>query len=348
MKKLFLLFFLYILNNAAHLHAQQGLKGEYFAGKNFGKLVMSRIDAKIDFNWKIGTAPAPNMNPQDYSIRWTGRIQAPVSGTYTFSAIVDDGIRVWIGNTKIIDGWGLNDNVDFTGKVVLEAGKKYDLKVEYFNGMREGEIYLLWELPTEKKMFYGHNYKKIEAQYFSQTPVIQPIAQTPKQTTVVAPKVVAKPTTPSQTKIPPSVKPTNKPTTTTKIPPSPKNRDASTVKPINLDTVTKYTAQNVLFEVSKPIMLSSSYAELDNLAAMLKRFPNKKVLVLGHTDNVGNADANTKLSEQRAQVVVDYLIKKGVSESRLTSQGFGGSRPISDENTKEGHARNRRVEFVIR
>ena len=69
---------------------------------------------------------------------------------------------------------------------------------------------------------------------------------------------------------------------------------------------------------------------------------------MGHTDNVGDAVANTKLSEQRAQAVVDYLIKKGISETRLTSQGFGGSRPITNENTVEGHARNRRVEFIIR
>ena len=112
--------------------------------------------------------------------------------------------------------------------------------------------------------------------------------------------------------------------------------------------MTKYTPQNVLFELSKPVMLPSSFAELDNLAAMLKRFPNKKILILGHTDNVGDAVANTKLSEQRAQAVVDYLIKKGISETRLTSQGFGGSRPITSENTVKGHARNRRVEFIIR
>jgi outer membrane protein OmpA-like peptidoglycan-associated protein len=138
-------------------------------------------------------------------------------------------------------------------------------------------------------------------------------------------------------KTPPSVKPANKPTK------QPTNKPT-----VNLDTVTKYTPKNVLFELSKPIMLPSSYTELDNLAAMLKRFPNKKVLVLGHTDNVGDAVANTKLSEQRAQTVVDYLIKKGISETRLTSQGFGGSRPITNENTAEAHAKNRRVEFIIR
>jgi outer membrane protein OmpA-like peptidoglycan-associated protein len=340
MKKLFLLFFIQIWSNSAQLTAQQGLKGEYFAGRNFGNLVMTRTDPKIDFNWKRGTAPTSGMNPQDFSIRWTGRIQAPVSGTYTFSAMVDDGIRVWVGNTRIIDGWGMNDNVDFSGKVALEAGKKYELKVEYFNGLYEGEIHLLWELPTEKKSFFKHNYKPIGSEYFSQTPVVQPVVQVPTKPIVVIPKVVSKPTAPTQTKVTPS--------RNNRDVPSVKPNSTPSVKPINLDTVTKYTPKNVLFELSKPIMLPLSYTELDNLVAMLKRFPNKKVLVVGHTDNVGNAESNTKLSEQRAQAVVDYLIKKGISETRLTSQGFGGSRPISNENTVEGHAKNRRVEFIIK
>lgn len=327
MKKLLFLFCIQLLNFTTTLKAQQGLKGEYFAGRNFDKQVMTRIDPKIDFNWKMYAPPSKDMNPEEYSIRWTGRIQAPVSGTYTFSSMVDDGIRVWIGNTKIIDGWGMNDNVDFSGKVVLEAGKKYDLKVEYFNGMREGEIHLLWELPTEKKSFFGHNYKPIGSEYYSQTPVNQVVVPIRPKPSVVITKPI---------KTPPSVKPTNKPTN------QPTNKPT-----VNLDTVTKYTPKNVLFELSKPIMLPSSYTELDNLVAMLKRFPNKKILVLGHTDNVGDAAANTKLSEQRAQTVVDYLIKKGISETRLTSQGFGGSRPIANENTAEGHAKNRRVEFII-
>ena len=260
MKKLLFLFGIQLLSYVENLHAQQGLKGEYFAGRNFDKQVMTRIDPKIDFNWKLGSAPTKDMSSEEYSIRWTGRIQAPVSGTYTFSAMVDDGIRLWIGNTKIIDGWGMNDNVDFSGKVVLEAGKKYDLKVEYFNGMREGEIHLLWETPDNKAKYFGHNYKPIGSEPFSQTPVVQTVVPTRPKPVVVATK---------PTKTPPSVKPTNKPI----------NQPTVSVKPINLDTVTKYTPKNVLFEISKPIMLPSSYTELDNLVAMLKRFPNKKALV---------------------------------------------------------------------
>ena len=330
MKKQHILLSFFLFSIALTIKAQQGLKGEYFAGRNFDKKVMTRIDEKIDFNWKSRTAPSKEIeDPNNYSIRWTGRIQAPVSGMYTFSALVDDGIRVWIGNIKVIDGWGMNDNVDFSGKVMLDAGKMYDLKVEYFNGLYEGEIHLLWETPDNAPIFWGHNYKPIDSQYYSQIPVIQAVA-TPKQ----AQTIVQKP------QLPPSVKKQNKPIVQAKTPPS--------VKPINLDTATNYISKNVLFELSKPIMLRSSYAELDNLVAMLKHFPDKKILVQGHTDNVGDEALNLKLSEQRAQAVVDYLIKKGISETRLTAQGFGGTRPISNENTKDGHAKNRRVEFIIK
>lgn len=339
MKKLLFLLSLFLLDCTNHLNAQQGLKGEYYSGKDFNVKVFTRIDPQIDFNWRMGTAPAPNMNPEVYSVRWTGRLQAPVSGTYTFSAMVDDGIRVWVGNIKILDAWGMHDSEGFSGKVTLDAGKKYDLKVEYFNGMREGEIHLLWETPDNKAAFFGHNYKPITSQYFSQIPAVQ----------VVAPptKTISKPISPSKSV--PS-KPVNKPIVQTKIPPSPiaSGFRTSTVKPVNLDTVTKYIPRNVLFEKSKPIMLPESYAELDNLVAMLKRFPNKKVMVEGHTDNVGDAALNLKLSEERAKAVVDYLIQKGISGSRLTFQGFGGTRPFSNEETAEAHARNRRVAFIIK
>ena len=95
-------------------------------------------------------------------------------------------------------------------------------------------------------------------------------------------------------------------------------------------------------------MLPESFEELDNLAVMLKRFPNKKVVVEGHTDNVGDSKLNLKLSDERASAVVEYLIKKGIESARLTWKGCGDMRPFTMDNTIEGHAKNRRVEFIIK
>jgi outer membrane protein OmpA-like peptidoglycan-associated protein len=72
-----------------------------------------------------------------------------------------------------------------------------------------------------------------------------------------------------------------------------------------------------------------------------------KIEIRGHTDNVGNDDANLSLSENRAKSVVNYLIENGITGDRLTSKGFGESQPVTTNETAEGKQQNRRVEFII-
>ena len=100
------------------------------------------------------------------------------------------------------------------------------------------------------------------------------------------------------------------------------------------------TAKATIKDVSKPI--------LDEVADVLKANPDiKKIRVEGYTDNTGATELNTKLSDQRAKSVADYVSGKGVDSARLDSKGFGPEKPIADNATKEGRAKNRRVEFVI-
>jgi outer membrane protein OmpA-like peptidoglycan-associated protein len=309
--------------------AQQGLKGEYFTGEDLTTKILTRTDAKIDFDWAIGTSPAAGISPERYSVRWTGKLRAPETGVYTFSAKVDDGIRVWVGGVQVIDAWTLNDSKDFSGKVSMQEGTYYDLKVEYFNGLLEGEIHLLWNLPNQPKpkwLPFGSkpNPQVIESQYFY----------------TMLPKPSLPPSPPVKPSAPPS--PPVKPSVSEK----PKSK-INPVKTVNLDTVTRYVAQNVLFEKSTSVMYPASFEELDKLATMLKKFPKKEIRVEGHTDYIGNAQSNFKLSEERAQVVAQYLIDKGIDNQRVKFVGYGGTRPVSQEDSSEGHARNRRVEFVI-
>jgi outer membrane protein OmpA-like peptidoglycan-associated protein/opacity protein-like surface antigen len=87
---------------------------------------------------------------------------------------------------------------------------------------------------------------------------------------------------------------------------------------------------------------------LDNVArVLLAHLEIWKVRVEGHTDNVGNSEKNMKLSQDRAQSVVAYLVKKGVAPERLEAQGFGDTKPIEDNTTAKGRTQNRRVEFNI-
>ena len=103
----------------------------------------------------------------------------------------------------------------------------------------------------------------------------------------------------------------------------------------------------VYFDTNKSEVKGTSATTLNRLVGILKEYPDSDVLVEGHTDSAGPDDYNLGLSEQRAQSVSDYLVKNGVSPTRLTTKWYGESQPVGDNNTSEGKAQNRRVEMVI-
>ncbi|KAB2869818.1 MAG: OmpA family protein [Bacteroidales bacterium] len=104
---------------------------------------------------------------------------------------------------------------------------------------------------------------------------------------------------------------------------------------------------NVFFDFDKYEILKTSYPSLDLIVQYLQKNTNIHILVTGHTDNIGGLDYNQKLSEQRAKSIVDYLISKGIDEKRLQYKGYGNQHPISDDKTKQGRAKNRRIEMQI-
>jgi outer membrane protein OmpA-like peptidoglycan-associated protein/tetratricopeptide (TPR) repeat protein len=104
---------------------------------------------------------------------------------------------------------------------------------------------------------------------------------------------------------------------------------------------------NVFFETNKWDLKPESRIELDRLADLLKNNPDKKIEIGGHTDNVGSDDANMTLSNNRAASVVEYLVKRGIEATRLTSKGYGESAPVATNDTDAGRAKNRRTEFKI-
>ncbi len=104
---------------------------------------------------------------------------------------------------------------------------------------------------------------------------------------------------------------------------------------------------NLEFANGKSIIKKSSYSSLDELAALMKQKKDFRLLVEGHTDNVGRENANLSLSQNRALAVKNYLIKKGIDKSRIDTKWYGETKPIADNNTPEGRAKNRRVEMHI-
>ena len=142
---------------------QQGLKGEYFRGKEFaGKPVLSRVDPRVAFRWDRG-APTDTMVAQgeltqatalgvdDYSIRWTGKLLPPASGKYELVVGANDGFRLHIDGKLLSDGWEPNPRVVSKSAFIdLEGGKSYDIKLEYFEADRDAEVRLAWRLPGAK------------------------------------------------------------------------------------------------------------------------------------------------------------------------------------------------------
>jgi beta-glucosidase len=144
----------------------QGLKGEYFRGRDLaGVPVLTRIDPRVAFRWDRG-APTDTLVAQgeltaanalgvdEYSARWTGKLLPPASGRYELVVGANDGFRLYIDGKLITDAWQQNQRVTSKGAFVdLEAGRSYDLKLEYFEADRDAEIRLAWNLPGAKPPF---------------------------------------------------------------------------------------------------------------------------------------------------------------------------------------------------
>jgi hypothetical protein len=124
-----------------------GLYGEYFDSLNFKNRQLIRTDATIQFDWGIGS-PAPGILGADtFSVRWTGWLQPKVTGSHTLYTRSDDGVRLWVDGKLVINNWTDHAAKEDTGTIRLEAGKKVDLKLEYYENMGAAAISLSWSAP---------------------------------------------------------------------------------------------------------------------------------------------------------------------------------------------------------
>ncbi|MGK0363408.1 MAG: outer membrane protein OmpA-like peptidoglycan-associated protein [Saprospiraceae bacterium] len=308
------------------LFSQNGLRADYYNGTNFERFVGTQIETDINYYWS-NDPPFKGINPNECSIRWTGRLMSPKTGDITFLARVDDGIRVWVGGVQIIDNWQLNDVGYSKGTIKMKEGEYYDIKIEYFNALFEGEIKLFWIFPRAENLswyenlWYEDKEEIVPGKYFLQPQEEEKVVELEEEEI-----------TPSK---PEKITPKKKRT----IPVKPK-----VTKEIAIEN---YIPKNVQFERAKTEILPESFTELDRLADFLIKNPHHKIKIEGHTDNVGDAEKNVQLSHSRARAVAVYLIKKGVHHERLAAEGFGGSRPLVKSDGRKYHPENRRVEFIV-
>jgi len=135
-------------------------------------------------------------------------------------------------------------------------------------------------------------------------------------------------------------------TTTGVKPPSPEEQESlSEFEQVRVGE--SFVLKNIFFAFDKSDLLPESYPELNKLVELMKKYPAMTVEIAGHTDFRGSDEYNLKLSHDRAGSVVRYLVSQGIQPGRLSSKGYGKTKPIADNTTDEGRQLNRRVEFKV-
>jgi len=133
-----------------------GLVGDYFSdpnnGSHFVTPMFGRVDPLVNFDW-ASAAPGGSLSAGNYSVRWTGKVQAPVTGSFTFTTMADDGVRLWVDNVLVIDNW-IDQAVTTRSSVPIAfaAGTLHDLKMEYYEHTGLATAKLLWSYPGQTQV----------------------------------------------------------------------------------------------------------------------------------------------------------------------------------------------------
>lgn len=136
-----------------------GLTGNYYTNcsttytnpVNFNptNLFLTRTDAVIDFNWTNGTVP--DLSNGLYTVRWTGQIVPQFSETYMFDTISDDGLRLWVNDQLLIDHWQAQGATEYTNSISLQAGTRYDIRLDYLQTNGAAQVHLYWFSPSQPR-----------------------------------------------------------------------------------------------------------------------------------------------------------------------------------------------------
>ena len=131
-----------------------GLRGQYYndgsgvayplSNPYTGLPVLTRTDATVDFYWDSSGSPTSQVNKDNFSVKWTGQVKAPVSGSYTFTVTGDDGVRLFLNGTKVIDEWRQQDSTAYTYTTTLTAQTLYNIELHFYEQTEAAECRLHW------------------------------------------------------------------------------------------------------------------------------------------------------------------------------------------------------------
>ena len=127
-----------------------GLRADYFVGTDLKRLKVTQVDPAVNFEWRKGR-PVPTVPEDGFSVRWTGWVVPPRSETYTFYTMADDGVRLWVDGKQLVDAWRGQNPTEYFASLTLDAGRRYPIRVEFFENTGDATAKLLWSSPSLKK-----------------------------------------------------------------------------------------------------------------------------------------------------------------------------------------------------
>jgi hypothetical protein len=126
-----------------------GLTAQYFDSVDFTDLKLTRTDATVDFTWT--GAPHASMGTDFFSVRWRGQVQPQYAQEYTFYVSSDDGARLWVDGRLLVDNWVNQLPTERSGKIALEAGRNYDIRLDYYEWNNASQAKLSWSSASQPK-----------------------------------------------------------------------------------------------------------------------------------------------------------------------------------------------------
>ncbi|MHC4433180.1 MAG: PA14 domain-containing protein [Planctomycetota bacterium] len=141
--------------------ASEGLIGEYYHGSASGAwddLAMKRLDPTVDFSWGNGSPEPEVVNVDNFKVRWTGEVVIPSAGTYTFHTQTDDGVRLWVNDILVLENWTDHGSTHDSGDIDLEGGRRYPIKLEWYENGGGAICQLSWESPRIARQIIPSSY----------------------------------------------------------------------------------------------------------------------------------------------------------------------------------------------
>jgi hypothetical protein len=139
--------------STASVGSGTGLLGAYYSNQPMtftNPPTLTRTDAVVNFNWGTGS-PDPSISDDNFTVRWTGSVQAQFNETYTFYTTTDDGVRLWVNGQLLVDKWVPEGATEWNGSAMLMAGQKYPITMEYFEAGGDASATLAWSSPSTAK-----------------------------------------------------------------------------------------------------------------------------------------------------------------------------------------------------